>query len=267
MNHLMRYEIKAGIKPFLFWTLGLACLVIAGMFKFIGFSAESGADINVLFGQFPKIILAMLGMANVDVQTLGGFYAVLENYTLIITSIFAIHLGANAVSREMIDKTYEFLFTKPCTRAYVLRTKLGVGLFYLCLFSLFNLLFSFAALWIHGIENTIHTTIYFYALNSFLVGLIFFTLAAALSAFMSRSEWGVRVSNAAFILAYILSVFFDIAEEPGLMKLITPLRYFEAKDLLQVQFDPFYAAVAVILSIVFLIGAFWAFRKKDLKAV
>ena len=267
MNSIIRHEIKTGGKPFVLWTLGLAFLIMAGMYKFLGFNAENGTDINVLFSQFPKIILAMLGMANADIQTLSGYYAVLETYTLIVTAIFAIHLGANAVSREMIDKTYEFVFTKPRTRIYILGSKLGAGLAYLCLFSLFNLIFSFLAIRFVGFENTIRTAIYLYALNALLVGLIFFSLAAALSALFNRAELGMRASNALFILTYILSVLFDITENPGLLKLLTPLRYFEAQDLLNGTLDLVYIIIALLLSMIFLCLSLRLFTKKDLKAV
>jgi len=267
MNRMIRHELKTGFKPFIFWMLGLAFLTLGGMFKITGFDATSGVDINVLFAQFPRIILAMLGISNVDIQTLGGFYSVLENYVLIITAIFAIYLGSHAVSREMIDKTYEFIFTKPRTRTTILFTKLLTAFVYLFAFCLFNLLFSFAALRLYGIENTISLTIVYYALASLIVGLIFFSLAAVLSASFSRSEMGMKLSNAVMIVVFILSVFFDLEENPGLIQLFTPLRYFTARDLIAGHFDLVYLAVSLGLSAIFILFAFAVFKRKDLKAV
>jgi ABC-2 type transport system permease protein len=266
MNSIVRHELKTGFKPFVFWTLGLAFLVMAGMYKFMEISAAGGADINALFAQFPRIILAMLGMANADIQTLAGYYAVIGTYVLIITAIFAIHLGANAVSREMIDKTYEFVFTKPCRRAYILGSKIGGGLIYLFLFCSLILIFSFAAVSAYDLGE-ISSTIFLYGLNAFLVGLVVFSLAAALSALFDRTELGMKISNGLFILVYILSVFFDLAETPGLIKPFTPLRYFEARDLINGQLDFGYLALALVLSLLFTVVAFVLFQRKDLKAV
>ena len=39
-----------------------------------------------------------MGMANADATTLGGYYSVLA-YALICASVYAVHLGVNAVSR------------------------------------------------------------------------------------------------------------------------------------------------------------------------
>ena len=267
MNNIIKHELKAGLKPFIFWTLGLAVLVFAGMTKFLGFGGSGGADITVLLGQFPKIFLVMFGMANVDVQSLGGYFSVLQFFVLICASIYAIHLGTNAVSREAVDKTYEFIFTKPRTRSYILSCKLFAGFCYLTAFCALNLIFSFLALPMLGIENTIPTTLILYAFVSLFVGLVFFSLAAMLSALFTRSEVGIKVSNTIFIITYILSVLFDLSENPAVIKIFTPLKYFEAADLIGGKFDIVYTAVCLVISAAALFWAFLAFNKRDLNAV
>jgi len=127
MNILKR-ECRANLKTFLFWNLGLFVLAFTGMTKFTGIAAATGGeDINKILNQFPKVILAVLGISSVDISTLAGYYSILAFYALICGAIYAIHLGNNAVSREIVDKTYEFIFTKPCTKTYVLGMKVIAG--------------------------------------------------------------------------------------------------------------------------------------------
>jgi hypothetical protein len=101
MNILKR-ELRDGLKPFIFWTIGLFVLVFAGMTKYMGIET-SGSSLNELIDKFPRVVLAFMGMVGVDINTFGGYYAILVYYALICAVIYAIHLGSNAVSRETVD--------------------------------------------------------------------------------------------------------------------------------------------------------------------
>jgi len=98
MNILSR-ELRAGRKTFFFWSLGLFFLVFAGMAKYTGVAADE-ASFNALLAQFPRVVLAVLGITGVDVEAPGGYYAVLAFYAVICASIYGVSLGANAVNRR-----------------------------------------------------------------------------------------------------------------------------------------------------------------------
>ena len=71
--NIIKKEFRFGLKPFLFWLLGMSFLLVAGMTKYT--AIEGGADITAIFEQFPKIILAVLGMSGgVDITTLWRYY-------------------------------------------------------------------------------------------------------------------------------------------------------------------------------------------------
>ena len=74
--NLFKKEIKTGLKPFLFWTLGLFMFVFAGIVKSSAAMAD-GQFMTQLIHQFPPIVVAAMGMANVDITQFEGFYAVL----------------------------------------------------------------------------------------------------------------------------------------------------------------------------------------------
>ena len=138
--NLFRRELKAGLKPFLLWTLGLFVFIFAGIVKSSAAMAD-GQFMTELISKFPRIVVAVMGMANVDIAQFGGFYAVLMQYVFVLTAVYAVHLGNNAVSRESIDKTYEFLFAKPRSRSFILARKLLSALVYLVAYAALNLWF------------------------------------------------------------------------------------------------------------------------------
>jgi ABC-2 type transport system permease protein len=262
MNILKR-ELRAGFKLFIFWMIGLFVLVFIGIAKYQGLSA-GGTDITSLLESFPRVVLSLLGMVGVDINTLGGYSAILFYFVLICALIYSVHLGSSAVSRESVDKTYEFVFTKPASRTRVLATKLLAGWIYLFFFCVMTVAFSLAAVAsLKAAEDVTIPTLLF-ALSIFLIGSLFIALSALLSAAAKKPDKGSLWGNLAFLYAFILGVAYDMLENGGLLRLISPMKYFAAPDLAAGNFDAVYTVITLALVVVFLYGAFRLFRKKDL---
>jgi ABC-2 type transport system permease protein len=262
MNILKR-ELRAGLKPFILWTVGLFILVFIGIYKFEGVSA-GGVDVTGLLNQFPRPVLAVMGLAGVDIATLGGYASVLFYYVLICAVIYSVHLGSSAVTRESVDKTYEFVFTKPVSRDRVLAMKLLAGWIFLLFFSVLNMIFSFIAVSTLNASETITGPIVLFALSIFLIASLFIALSAFLAALVKQADKGSLYGNLAFLYAFILGVVYDMLENGGLLRLISPFKYFRAPDLLDLRFDPLYTVISLALTAAFLFGAFRLFRRRDL---
>ena len=264
--NLFRKELKTGFKPFLFWTLGLFILIFAGIVK-SGAAMADGAFVTDLINKFPRIVIAVMGMATVDISTFGGFYALLMQYVYVLTAVYAAHLGNNAVSRESVDKTYEFLFTKPRSRSYILARKLLAAMVYLTVFAALNLLFSVLAAKQLGVEGDFTGLFLRFSVAMWLVGVVFFSLAAMFSASIRSAEHGARAGNLAVLGAYALAVVHDLLAHPGALRLLTPFRYFPNSELMAGGFPLFYAALSIALAAAFFALAFARFERRDLGAL
>lgn len=271
MNILKR-ELKAGLKPFLFWLLGLFVLDVAGMTKYTGMAASTGADVMAIFESFPKIVLAMFGMSGADPSTLSGYFSIMSFFTLICTCIYALSLGINAVSREAFDKTYEFVFTKPKGRPYILFIKLLATYIYLVGFCLFNYAFSIFAIKsldftsdIGPLENISTEVLLFCAVN-LIIGTIFFAVAVFFSVAFKEAEKGSKCSNIVFMIAFAIGVLHDTLDNPGVLVILTPLKYFHPDDLIAKSLDAGMLALSFLLISALISIAFFLFNKKDLSA-
>jgi ABC-2 type transport system permease protein len=262
MNILKR-ELRTGLKPFILWIIVMFLLVYIGIVKFEG---ATGGEVNMseLIAQFPRIVLAVLGIVGVDINTLGGYTAILTFYVLICAVIYAVHLGSNAVSRESIDKTYEFVFTKPCSRSRILAMKLAAAWIYLALFCVLYAIFSVKAAASIKTAEDITSAALLFTLTIFLIGSLFIALSAFLAAVSKRADKGSLLGNLAFLYAFILGVVYDMLENGGFIRVISPFRYFVGSDVLSGRLDPVYIALTVLLSAGSLYGAFVFFKKKDL---
>lgn len=263
--NILKKEFRYGWKLFCLWTLGVAFLVMGGMVKFSGM--EGSAGMGSMLAAFPRAVLAMFGMAKADVTTLGGFYYVLEFYAMLAVGCYGISLGSGCVLRESMDKTYEFLFTKPCGRSYILNRKLFSGFLFLTALCILNGVFSFLAPGFYGIKNTIGREMVTVALAIYLVGLFYFGVSALLAVVISQPERAVQVSYGCLLAGYGLSVVYDMDEELAFLRFATPFQYFRAEELLEGKLNGGYGAAVLVLTVAALAGAGYIFKKKDLKSV
>jgi ABC-2 type transport system permease protein len=263
--NIFKRELKANLKPFIFWSIGLFVLVFAGMAKFTGLK-EGGEAVDQMLAAFPRVIQALFGMVGVNMVKLPGYYAVIEYYALVCAAIYAISLGANAVGRESIDKTYEFIFTKPCSRSKVLSIKLIAGLVYLLGFCLLNYAFSVAAINSFKLEPDISKEIILFTITLVLIGLLFYSISAMLAALIKRTEKGYLYGNLIFVAMFLLGMLYDMLENAEALRYITPLRYFIPAEILSNELNLTFVIITLALTIVFTFTTFYAFNKKDLQA-
>lgn len=260
--NIFRLEMRTGRKAFLFWMIGMFFLCFAGIVKFKSYSVGGGME--ELLAAFPRVALAVMGLAGADINTLTGYTALLFYYVLIGAVVYAVIQGAAAVSRESIDRTYEFLFTKPRARARILAAKLGASCVYLALFCLLSGVFVYGAVATLKTGEPIGGVIAACALAVFIVGLLFIALAAFLATIVKKPEKGALYGNLAFLSAFILGVVYNMLENPGLLRIVSPLNYFTSSDLAVGYINPFYALLAITLTTAFACGAFRRFARRDL---
>lgn len=264
--NIFRREFKFGLKPFFFWTFGLFALIFAGVVKSTGVLSD-GAFMTELIGKFPRIVAAVMGMANIDISQFDGFYAILMLYVSILTAVYATHLGRNAVSRESVDRTYEFLFTKPRSRSFILGRKLLAALLFLTVFAALNLLFSSLAVRQIDLQGDYSGLFLRFSIALWFIGIVFFSLSAMLSASFTSAEHGARAGNLAVLGAYALAVVYDLLEHPGALRLLTPFRYFLNTELIDSVVQPLYIGLCLLLTAAFFAVAFYRFERRDLGAL
>ena len=264
--NLFRKELKSGLKTFLFWSLGLFVFVFAGIVKSRA-AMSDGQFMTELIGKFPRIVVAAMGMANVEISQFSGFYAVLMLYIFVLTTVYAAHLGGGAVSRESVDKTYEFLFTKPRSRAFILSRKLLAGVVFLSAYACLNLVFSLLAVPQLGLPDDYSGLFARFSLALWLVGFVFFSLAALFAAGFRAAEHGARAGNLAVLGAYALTVVYDMVDQPGILRFFTPFRYFLNAEVIAGDVSLPFALLCLALSAVCLFFTFRRFEARDLGAL
>ena len=260
--NILKHEMRAGRKAFFFWMIGMFLLCYVGVVKYESFTT-SGSMMELL-NSFPRIFLAIMGAVGVDIGTLSGYTALMFYYVLICAVIYAVHLGSAAVTRESVDKTYEFVFSKPCSRARVLGLKLAAAYIYLTLFCIFNGVFVLMAVRSMNAADNVTGITWFCTLTSFLISALFVAISAFCASMAKKPEKGALYGNLAFLYAFILGVVYNMMENPGVLKLLSPFNYFSSVDQVAQKLDVTLTALTLALTCALLCGSVARFRRKDL---
>lgn len=244
-------ELKTGFKPFVFWVIGLFFLVFAGIVKFTGIAGPGGTSINELFAKFPKIILALFGMSGLDATAIEGYYGILFFYVLICGMIYGMSLGMNVINREIVDKTVDFLFTKPRKRSAIVNRKFLSATLYLMAFSLLNALFSIVAVRTLDLEKNMDKEMALFSFVLFIISLLYSVIGLLIATIAKEVEKGSLYGNLFFLATFILSILYDVVENGRIIRLFTPFKYFLPIDLVagKLAVLPLFVLIVIIVSL------------------
>lgn len=262
MNIYLR-ELKARRKSIIFWSLGMFFMDLASMNKFAGF--EKSGQANEVFAAFPKGVAAAFGLGHVDINTALGWFSMTVMYLLVLVAIHASLLGAGILAEEEQDKTAEFLFAKPISRAKVITEKLLAALTLVIILNIVTLLssISMVAAYNKGVSPT--NEILLMMAGILVVQIIFMVIGTAAAAVVRKPKHAAAVASAIMFSTFFLSLWLDITEKLPWLKYFTPYKYFDAKVFANHQkFNFVYLAISIGIIVVMLAATYVFYRKRDL---
>ncbi len=116
--NMFLHELKAYRKSTIVWTCALVAVSILFLSLFPSFSKDV-AEFNKILESFPEGVRKALGISIDTISTFIGFYSYVFLYIVLCGSIQAMNLGVSILSKEVREKTADFLLTKPVTRMQV----------------------------------------------------------------------------------------------------------------------------------------------------
>ncbi len=263
MNVLLR-ELKAHWKGILFWSLGMIALIGSGMAKYDAYQS-TGQSINQLMAQFPKSVQIILGISGFDLTTAAGFYGLLFIYIAIMAAIHAALIGSDMIAKEERDKTSEFLFSKPISRAKALTGKLLAGLAILAIFNLVTTLSSIYMVQYFNKGASANHDILLLMAGLVFLQIIFFSVGAAVAGVNKHQKSSASIATSVLLLTFILYFVINLNDKLDFLKYLSPFKYFEAKDIItNAKLDPFYMVLSLVITVVLIASAYFTYSRRDL---
>lgn len=259
MNIFIR-EMKAHRKSLIIWGICIILMIVSGMGKYSALSSSGSS--NEVFKKMPKALLAIMGGGTFDLTKASGYYGVLFLYLVLMAAIHASMLGADIISKEERDKTFEFLMVKPISRGKIITSKLLAALLNIVIFNIINFVFSILMLSYYAKGEPILGNVSILMVGMFIIQLIFMLIGTSIAAISKNPKTAGALSTAILLTTFMLSIIIDMNEKLINFKYLTPFKYFEAKNLMYGGgLDAIFVALSTII-VVILIGVTYVFYKK-----
>jgi ABC-2 type transport system permease protein len=235
----------------------------ASMNKFVGF--EKSGQASQVFAAFPKGVAAAFGLGNVDINTALGWFAMAFMYLLVLVAIHASLLGAGILAEEEQDKTAEFLFAKPISRAKVVTEKLLAALTLVIVLNIVTLLSSISMVAMVNKGVSPNKEILLMMAGMFVVQIIFMVIGSAAAAIVRKPKYAAPAASGIMFATFFLSMWLDITDKLPNLKYLTPFKYFDAKIIAKkAALDPVFIAISFVIIVVIVTATYVFYEKRDL---
>lgn len=228
--NIFAFEFKRHLRMTLLFTLFLA-VFSSGMLFFYMFIKEDLDMMMVFFDRFPAPMKAMMSSDISIVTTPLGLFSFIYSFISIIPAIQAIYLGLSIHGSPFSEKTSEFIFTKPASRARHFFIKSTSGVFLIVLETIVFITVLISALFLMGESSGVAFTLVWIALSFLLTQLVFLAIGTLLAyVFMGmKSYLSVSLGVAAFFFAVSA---FAVSGNADKLRYFTPFQYHRFDTLL-----------------------------------
>ena len=264
--NMFLHELKAYRKSTIIWTCSLIAIIVIFLSMFPAFSREAETFKELLEG-FPEPIRKAFGLSVESMSSILGFYSYTFLYITLCGAIQAMNLGTSIVSKEVREKTADFLLTKPVTRSQIMTSKLLAAFTSLVITNVAYLAASSIMASIVKTEDYSYKIFFMISITLFFVQLIFLALGVMVSVLARKIKSVIPISLGTVFGFFIAGMFASTIGDEA-VRYITPFKYFDTNYIIK---NSGYETTFIIVEIVFIIAAITAsyvvYCKKDIHAV
>lgn len=255
------HELRQGRGSTVIWTLALVAVAALYISIYPTISGnEAAADV---YANFPEAFKKTFNITENFLASFAGLYAMVLNLVLLTGAVQAMNLGCGITSREVRERTADFLLTRPISRRSVLRQKL---LSILALILATNAVFMAAdwALIQAMISDPFRFRTFFISTSSLLVIQLFFLcFGFLLGSVMRRVKSVISVSLPVVFGFYVIGLFDTVVGEK--IRYLTPFKSIDVNALSAGGgYDPVMLTYLGALSAAAIIASFIVFQRKDI---
>lgn len=260
------HELKANRKSTIIWSISLVALVVLFMTIYPAFAKDTEEFTKIMAG-YPEAIRNAFGINLGNFFTILGFYCFPFTFITLFGAIQGMNLGTAIVSKEVREKTADFLLTKPVTRTTVLTAKLLAATASLVIT---NIVYLAGGLLMANQVKTEDFSIKLFILISltmFFIQLIFLALGLIISVIIPKIKSVLSVSLSTVFAFYFLGMFSDTTGEEA-KRYITPFKYFDTTYIMKhSSYETSFLIAGAVIIILAIAGSYFVYTKKDIHAV
>ncbi|MFS0774585.1 ABC transporter permease subunit [Neobacillus sp. 3P2-tot-E-2] len=265
MNILL-HELRAYRKSTIIWTISLIAVVALFMSLFPSFTKDTEEFRKLLEG-YPVALREAFGINLDNFFSILGFYCYGLSFVTLCGAIQAMNLGTSIVSKEVREKTADFLLTKPVTRTVVLTNKLLAALISIIIT---NIVYLAAATLLAYQVATVDFEVSIFiqlSLTVFFVQLTFLALGIIISVIVQRIKSVLTVSLATVFAFYFLGMFSSTSGDE-VKRYLSPFKYFDTAYIIEKSgYEASFLITGAVIIVIAIGTSFFIYAKKDIHSV
>lgn len=259
--NIIKRELRTSLINILVWTLVFLFFSLASLMKFESL-LETGDEMVALLDNFPRIVLALFNMVDVDLTSLPGYFSIVASYLLLMAASQGLFLGIRLFAKEEQDKTADFLLTKPRSRGHIFINKVTAGVLIILVLQAILFLCNWFSL--RPYLPQAYTLLGNYTLAFITVHLLFFALGVMLINFLRRGR-AETVGLSLMLMSYFIPVMANMSEDWYPIRDYFPFNTFLKSEMAEPGNTPL-LKLGILLGIllIFLVVGYVKFKKKDI---
>jgi len=264
--NMFLHELKAYRKSTITWTLTLVGLIILFLSMFPAISQEAEAFKKLMEG-FPEEIRLALGLSVENIGSILGFYSYVFLYISLFGAIQAMILGVSILSKEVREKTADFLLTKPVTRTQIVTSKLLAAFTSLLITNVFYL--GAATMMATLVETKEYSTkvLLLLSLTLFFLQLFFLAMGILISLAVPKIKSVLSISLGTVFAFFIIGALVSTTGDEAL-RYLTPFKYFDFAYIMQnSSYESSFMMVAIAFIVIAITASYLIYSKRDIHAV
>jgi ABC-2 type transport system permease protein len=262
---MIKREFKVNFKSFIIWlsVLLIMFLVVYLIYPYI-ITDDNIKNIDEMMKVFPPEVLKAFNMDMSSISTAyGWFKSEGFMFILLIIGLYSSILGGTILLREENDKTIEYLTSLPIKRNTIITNKIIVGLIYSVLIVLVFLVFNYIGLTLSCEFN--HKEFLLVSLTPILISLPLFSINLFISTFLHKTKKTVGISLGLVFIFYILNTLAELSTKVEFLKYFSIYTLVDVRNVIsKVEINPSMIIISVSITIIFIIGTYLKYNKKEL---
>jgi hypothetical protein len=243
----------------------MAALAVMYIFIFSGMSTDIEAFKNVL-NNMPDVVKKLLSIYVDSISTLEGFYSFIFVYIVLCGAVQAMNLGLSIISKEIRDKTADFLLTKPVSRKSILTNKILAAITSLLITNIVYLIITICAAFI--VSSNFNMKIFLMiSVTLFFVQLMFVALGIIVAVLMGKIRNVISVSLSIVFGFFMVSMLGSVIGDKA-VRYVSPFKYFDLEYIVKNgAYEVSFMVIGAIFVIASIAASYVVYLKKDIHAV
>ncbi|MEE6452600.1 ABC transporter permease subunit [Gottfriedia acidiceleris] len=264
--NIFLHELKAYRKSTFIWTASLMAIVVFFLSLFPAIAKDYVEFSKVLEG-YPKGVRKALGLEIESFGNVLGFYSYVFIYISLCGAIQAMILGTSIISKEVREKTADFLLTKPVTRTKVMTSKIFAGVVSLAITNIFYLVATIMMALHVKTAGYSSKSIILLSVSLFITQLLFFGIGMLISVIFPKIKAVLSVSLA-IVFGFFVVGMVVATDESNAKRFLSPFKYFEPKYIIvHSKFESQFLIMSFGIIIFSIFASYMIYKKRDIQAV